>query len=481
MTEKQGETLGPRPKKQKKAAQASAADATVVAKPQTPTPKAPPRRMIPVLPPFPTAKSSTPLKSFTIMTYNILAQCLVRRDLFPYCGPADLKGATRFPMILDEITRQHKPDIACLQEVDNFEKLIVPGLRNAGYDWVYLRKDPAKEGGHGLCIAWKKDKFSKVQYESVLYDKSPLTHPTPVTPITNNIAQLIALKFNCSDTATDADPYAEEAMDEEELKAARQREAAADIGVVIGNTHLFWRPQAQYEKLRQAYVYLEEAIRFRKGLEREQDMAGLADVKRKKWPLFLCGDWNSSPNDGVYRTLTRQPLTEIQRERLAPVAWAKPAEKPAEGDAKNEAASEPIENPIPIDILLHKFSALPPLHSAYSTYRTSDPSHTVNPDWKDTVTESGDPVWDGEPTYTNYAIWKGTLDYIFAAEEGDGYESLGYPDGDEGRPSERDVCGVQVSHVLDIPQSQYLVPGIPNVNFPSDHVCLMARVDVSSG
>ena len=74
---------------------------------------------------------------------------------FTYTRPS---MQTRIPLILDEITRQHKPDIACLQEVDNFEKQLVPGLRQAGYDWVYLRKDATKDNGHGLCIAWKKDK-----------------------------------------------------------------------------------------------------------------------------------------------------------------------------------------------------------------------------------------------------------------------------------------------------------------------------------
>lgn len=63
-----------------------------------------------------------------------------------------------------------------------------------------------------------------MQYDEIDYDTYKATSPTQVT---GNIAQCIALKHN-------------------EL----------DAGLVIGNTHLYWRPQSFYERLRQSSIYI---------------------------------------------------------------------------------------------------------------------------------------------------------------------------------------------------------------------------------
>ena len=92
----------------------------------------------------------------------------------------------------------------------------------------------------------------------------------------------------------------------------------------------------------------------------------------------------------------------------------------------------------------------------------------MNPDWKDDLTANGDPVWDGEPSFTNYSVWKGTLDYIFCVDDG----------GSDGVGTRRQTAA-QVSSVLDIPKAEFLEPGIPNPNFGSDHLALMASVDLT--
>ncbi|TPX60780.1 hypothetical protein SpCBS45565_g07421 [Spizellomyces sp. 'palustris'] len=428
--------------------------------PRAPTP--PPRRMIPVTKrpiPRPTtlAACATPLRSITIMTYNILAQCLCRRELYPYCGKNDLKGKTRFPMIIEEITKRHRPDIACLQEVDHFDDLLAPELQSAGYDYEYLKKNPEKEFGHGLCILWKKEMFAKHKCQSIFFDDSPLTHPTPVTPVTHNIGQLLALKF---------------------LLPSLSPAHGGVPGVVITNSHLYWRPRAQYEKLRQAYVMLEEVVRFKRNIEEEEqpypsERSTPADSLRS-WPVFLCGDWNTSPEDGLYRCLTKQPLTADQRAKLDPTNNSEDS-----ADAGDESIlppvpeaatnAKPVENPVPTPVLVSRISKLPRLHSCYSTYRDTDENHPVNPDWTE-----GD-LWENEPTYTNFSTWKGTLDYIFVADES-ARSSTGGAESDS--TQRRIPTAVQVSKVLDIPHAQYLAPGLPNPHFPSDHVCLMAEVEL---
>ncbi|KAJ3159410.1 hypothetical protein HDU86_001728 [Geranomyces michiganensis] len=354
------------------------------------------RRMIPVR-----SHASAPCavgSTFTVMTYNILAQCLCRRELFPYCKKDHLKTKSRFPTLMREITETTRPDVACLQEVDNFDSTVAPALRAAGYDWEYLRKTPEKQDGHGLCIAWRRNKFVKHLYRAIHYDDHPLTHPTPVTPETRNAGQIIALKF--VEDASASDP-------------------AKASGILISNTHLFWRPTARYEKLRQAWVLINEMMVTRKDLNRAGPTV---------WPMFMCGDWNSTPDDGVYKTLTKQALSSTHHESLEPgqyVPRVRENEEPIAG-------SQPV-NPAPLSRILEDFSTLPRLRSAYATYR-----------------ENG-----GEPLFTNYAIWRGTLDYIFVCEPQAGVESQ--------------KSMVNFARVLELPDAADVEPGLPNGDFASDH------------
>ncbi|KAI8922187.1 Endonuclease/exonuclease/phosphatase [Powellomyces hirtus] len=369
-------------------------------------------------------------RSFTLMTYNVLAQCLCRRDLFPYCKKEHLKYKARFPILLKEITQTIKPDVACLQEVDHFDDMFAPALRAARYDWEYLQKAPEKDESHGLCVIWKKDLFQKYRYQTLHYDDSPLTHPTPITPVTGNIAQLLALKFVAPATNS-------------------------STGILIANTHLYWRPTAQYEKLRQAYVLLNNVVALRK-----EDLGA-------SWPTLLCGDWNTTPHDGVYRLLTKQPLTDVQRAHLEPVPQPSVSTTPAtttsestvpESTATSNAPRAPspsqstLHNPAPTSTVLDRLAALPRLYSCYSSYQQTHPSHT-----EDT------PSWDGEPAFTTVGSWTGTLDYIFVCAPDD-------------VDNERTGCDIGPVKLLELPKPSDLEPGLPNSDFASDHVCLMAEM-----
>lgn len=152
--------------------------------PPAPKPIPPTRRMIPVKTnpvqrPLAVKIGAAPLRTFTMMSYNILArellfivawstslissvclyiECLVRRTLFPYCSKEDLKHKPRLSLLIEEITKTHQPDVACLQEVDRLD-LIKADFEGAGYEWVYIKKHPEREDGHGLCVLWKKAKW----------------------------------------------------------------------------------------------------------------------------------------------------------------------------------------------------------------------------------------------------------------------------------------------------------------------------------
>jgi len=236
------------------------------------------RRLLPVQPPPFVTHNVPPQKPqqstsvipssqriFTLMTYNILAQCLIKRDLFPYCTKAVLKLKTRVSKIIREILVTHQPDIACLQEVDNYKEIYEPQFKKFGYDSVYHKKNETSLNGHGLCIIWKKNMFEKQLYKPIHFDQSHLTHPTNISPITNNVAQLIALQFKEDSSSSSSSP-----------PSPSPCSSSSPLGVILTNHHLYWRPSAQFVKLRQCLVLLEELKEFSMEL-------------KKSWPTFICG------------------------------------------------------------------------------------------------------------------------------------------------------------------------------------------------
>ncbi|KAJ7225439.1 Endonuclease/exonuclease/phosphatase, partial [Mycena pura] len=211
---------------------------------------------------------------FKIFTWNLLAQCLVRRELFPTSNC--LKGAQRQPMLHAEILAQ-KADILCLQEVDNLDKLL-PALEAAQYSHHYAA-GPGKK--HGCLVAFKKT-YEKLEDRLIHYDEQHVRSEGDENARrgssfrTRNIGSLIALK----NLAEDGE------------------------GVVIATTHLFWHPKYTYERCRQAGILIREIAKFQSGLHLEG------------WPCVIAGDFNFSPDDCGYSLLVGDSLSAGQMDRL---------------------------------------------------------------------------------------------------------------------------------------------------------------------
>lgn len=112
--------------------------------------------------------------------------------------------------------------------------------------------------------------------------------------------------------------------------------------------------------------------------------------------------------------------------------------------------------------------------SCYSSYRENDPNHSINPDW-----ELGKEPYDNEPTYTTFCNWKGTLDYIFLLND----NNFNYPTKNENNESHSNqdnflATYMLVNKILKIPNVEYLEPGLPNMEFPSDHIPIMSEIDL---
>lgn len=370
-----------------------------------------------------------------VMTWNMLAQCLVRRELFPTSDC--LKASQREHMLYTEIL-SHRADICCLQEVDRTEKLF-PVLGEAGYSFIY-KAGPRKK--HGCVIAFKKDVFELVDDRQVFYDEQDVRsdgndrYRRGSSFYTKNIANLVAL-----------------------------RNQNTDSGFFIGTTHLFWHPRYTYERARQTGILFREISRFRE------------DLGKQGWPCIVAGDFNFTPTDAAYSLLVGDPLLPEQSATLEfsrvvhrSIDPSVPATAPKADDQDDEdadpdrvitnARAATSDDGLLSDAELCALFAreVRPVSAYDAGLCAADPavrdrlafgSRDKLPDGRRGAHE---PVWT---SYTHY--WKTVLDYIFVLD-----------------PPDRQVSVVGLAEPFP---EEKLVPGLPRKGVcGSDHISLSAEL-----
>ncbi|KAF9145000.1 hypothetical protein BGX30_010659 [Mortierella sp. GBA39] len=268
---------------------------------------------------------------FLFMTYNLLAQALVRRDMFPHATQKALRWKFRRQNILQEFLG-FAPDLACLQEVDFWDEVYYPALTRAGYETAYYKNQNKK---HGCAIIWRKTRFEKVEQKSLEYDEQG--QPTFTT---GNIGLMVALK-PLKQTAKNPDPNADMVLpdeDDEEEDTSANGHAELPGGILVATTHLFWRPDGSYERLRQASILLDKIQEWNKDLN---------------YTILLGGDFNTTPRDAAYRAMTRNEMPaqqvpdlqkwledEVDRVQKAEAAAAEAAEAAAALAAQQAEAQQ---------------------------------------------------------------------------------------------------------------------------------------------
>lgn len=378
-----------------------------------------------------------------VMTWNLLAQCLVRRDLFPTSNC--LKAHQRENMISNEIISSDA-DILCLQEVDRQEKLI-PVIQNAGYSTIYKAGRRKK---HGLLIAYRGSKYSKVSDHVIFYDEEEVRdgegerYRRGISFRTKNIGSLVALK------STDSE----------------------GDGLIIATTHLFWHPRYTYERTRQVAILLREVVKFRNAVN-------------PSWSCIIAGDLNLTPEDPGYSLLVGDLIIPPQEELLtlsrvvhssidpddAPAAESKEAKNEEDGGAEqdpdrvivNARMATPADGLLSTEEIIEMVQNLgvANLNSAYDKglklAKASGDSDVR------TLGDRVNPVSSirqgmHEPEWTSYThFWKSVLDYIFILD-----------------PPAR------VSHVVGLLKphtTEDMEPGLPQKGVcGSDHVSLVSEI-----
>ncbi|KAI0673529.1 Endonuclease/exonuclease/phosphatase [Trametes maxima] len=348
-----------------------------------------PREWVDVAP----ESASTPGQTVRVMTWNVLAQTLVRRELFPTSDC--LKASQREHMLYREIA-SHKADICCLQEVDRTEKLF-PELRKAGYAWVYA-VGPRKK--HGCLIAFRKDAYVCVRQKVVAYDDQDVREDGEgqarrgTSFRTKNIGSLVALRR--LDTGSEGD------------------------GVIVATTHLFWHPA-------QAAILLREVTKFRaEGLEAQ-----------RRWPCIIAGDFNFGPDDPAYALLMGDPLLPNQQKRLdasyvvhatidptVSTQGAPPTEEEEGGETDpdriivNARPAQPSDGLLSQDELQALFARSGAVTSTYDDGLRRVPGFSDSGlAFGSRVSVPPDRRGGFEPVYTSYThYWQAVLDYIFVLD-----------------------------------------------------------------
>ncbi|CDK28650.1 unnamed protein product [Kuraishia capsulata CBS 1993] len=398
--------------------------------------------------------------NFKIMTYNLLAQSLIRRSLFPTNGSI-LKWINRAPVLLSEIA-YYDSDIMCFQEMDyiQYKSYWSKELEKLGYANKFYRQGVKN---HGIAIFWKSKLFESVDstfYEYDLEDTGKVQRRT----FTQNVGLIVALKF----------------APEVYVKYPQ----LTSKGLFIGTSHLFWHPFGTYERTRQTYLALKKCQEF---ADRVKSLRG---EDTSSWLKFFCGDLNSQPFDSPYLSVTSKPVKYDGRCKkvIACSTSFQYSQLRAGGDGEDEEGGnvEKFGEGQPQDPVPENFDAteeqvqlvkdMEDLHNslpvrAISLYAVG--YRHVHPE------NAGRDNEKGEPFFSNWAhTWRGLLDYIMLIKPWNGEPKTAVETVDEFEAENN----LRLNGLLYLPTPEEMGPepsGQPRQGqYPSDHLCIVADIGI---
>ncbi|CAL4912744.1 unnamed protein product [Urochloa decumbens] len=346
-----------------------------------PAPTPTPRRLIPVnaadaMGHFDLDSRTSSFGTFTVLSYNILADTYATSDTYSYCPTWALSWAYRRQNLLREIIGYHA-DIICLQEVQNnhFEEFFAPELDKHGYQALYKRRTTEVYAGSpqaidGCATFFRRDRFSHVKKYEVEFNKAAQSLTDAIIPaaqkklalnrlVKDNIALIAVLEAKFGNHGT-------------ENPSKRQL-------LCVANTHINIHHDLKDVKLWQIHTLL-------KGLEK---IAVSADI-----PMLVCGDFNSIPGSTSHGLLAMGKVDQMHP----------------------DLAVDPLGILRPLSKLTHQL----PLVSAYSSFaRMASVGYDL-----DHQRRRMDPTTN-EPLFTNCTRdFTGTIDYIFYTADSLTVESL---------------------------------------------------------
>jgi len=281
---------------------------------------------------------------FSCVCYNVLAEQYANGVMYGYCPDWALTWEYRREAVLRELL-DLDVDIMGLQEVqwDHYTDFFEPQLAHWGYKGVFKAKGRERSLSErerfrtdGCAIFFRSARWELMYREEVEY---------------SDLAKsLIAGKYTAS-----SQPSGFARLYSRDNIALWILLRSVETGqlILVVNTHMHWNPSFSDVKIMQSYLLLKGISSYLEKLKCPANM-----------PIVILGDFNSTPDSGVYQFLTAGSLPSGHAEFL--------------GHDYGISSSKKIN---------HSLS----LYSAYD-------------------------VTCGEPSFTNFtADFTGVLDYIFFA------------------------------------------------------------------
>lgn len=227
---------------------------------------------------------------FRVVTYNILAEVYAdsdtaRNELFSYCPPYALEGEYRRPLILRELLG-YNADLICLQEVDEktYHRDLSPVLQSFGN----MKGDFAVKSGNaaeGAAVFYDAARFRLIQSSRYLLGEELAKNHQYHSDIVNKIKTNERLYTRITERNTTLQTVVLEVLDSKSKRL-----------IYVANTHLYFHPDADHIRLMQSALFLSHI---------QWDITQLRQSKPGyEVTLIFCGDFNSSPDCGMYRLMT---------------------------------------------------------------------------------------------------------------------------------------------------------------------------------
>ncbi|XP_067946489.1 uncharacterized protein [Watersipora subatra] len=218
-------------------------------------------------------------ETFTLLTYNILAECARVQSDYSYTDNIHLGIDYRSCRIMEEI-KHFDCDIVCLQEVDvdYYNKSLAKMLEMLGYDGTFLKRRGTKYP-EGEATFYKTSKFRSKSHHTFCY--TDLAH-RDIEKVEHEDEVKNLLKCHVEREAV--------------LLVSILTDRQSDRDIVIGNTHIAWTK------------FIDLALPCMQACYAMKIMDKLSN--HGELPFSLCGDFNTRSTDPGYQATSEGYLND---------------------------------------------------------------------------------------------------------------------------------------------------------------------------
>ena len=251
-----------------------------------------------------------------IVCWNVLAESFLTPTSHPGLSPESQRivfhPKKRWTLIGNEITKFitiHKFDILCFQEVDMYDELQSQIFQPLNYQSIHAtRQQPQKQQyskkqtKNGCMIAFDTCKYKLLKSKIIYFDN--LTQSNDNNDKSN--------KYNSNNNKNNNNNnnnnkrslcgmIASYNRRNTGLLVLLQHQTSGSI-VCIANAHLYWNPGYEYVKLSQCKYFIHCAQIFAQTTTTDNNH------NQQRYPIIICGDFNSKPTSIVYQFITQRTV-----------------------------------------------------------------------------------------------------------------------------------------------------------------------------